>query len=147
MGAEVKFNRYKTSKALLGHFSFLATDYGLSKRSVGGADEMVHRYQDAAKYVQISLSYPALPFVEILLKEAKPRAYRYSAKRNNVAKSLERRYYRTLEHGRPAPAVLVALQEEFIALLVPALRKAVDEIVAGRKAPSGAEWLSTTAYL
>jgi hypothetical protein len=147
MGAEVKFNRYKTSKALLSHFSFLATDYGLSKRSIGGADEMVHRYHDAALYVQIALSYPDLPFVEVLLKEAKPRAYCYSARRSPVAKSLARRYYRTLEHGLPAPAVLVALQEEFIAVLVPALRKALDEVVAGRRVLSGPEWVTTTAYV
>lgn len=143
----MKFNRYKTSNSLLSRFSFLATDYGLSKRSLGGADEAVHRYQGAALYVQITLSYPDLPFVEFLLKEAKPRAYRYSARRSPIAKSLERRYYRTLEHGRPAPAVLVALQEEFIALLVPALRKVLDEVVAGRRAPSGPEWIPTTAYV
>jgi hypothetical protein len=147
MGAKVKFNRYKTSNALLSRFSFLTADYGLSKKNRGGADEIVHRYQNALLYVQIDLSYPALPFVTILLKEARPHAYRYSAKRSPVAKSLERRYYRTLERGRPAPAVLVALQEEYIAAVIPVLRKALDELIAGHRVASGPEWLPTTAYV
>jgi hypothetical protein len=146
----VKFNRNRTSASILGRFSLLASEYGLRRRSVGGADEWVDRYEGENLAVTITLSYPELPLVVLIFRETPPIAFAFSLERSREARPLKRRYYATLEGNDRLYTELITLQERVTDIQVRALRSALDTYsanpVASRRRRPGVEWVKASSY-
>jgi hypothetical protein len=139
--------RKATSASILGHFSFLAAEFGLQKRSVGGADEWIDRYQDDSTAVTITLSYPELPLVALVVKRPAARAYVLSLERNARTRAIKRRYYAMLEHNAREPPDLVDLQHELADLQAGLIRRALEQLRSRPAVSPGAVWVDGPKYL
>jgi hypothetical protein len=141
----MKPSRNKISADILSRFHALADEFGLRRRGMGGADEWVDRYQDHRFAVTITLSYPELPLVVLLVKQPQAAGYVFSLSRNREAKRLKRRYYALLEHNSRAHAELVELQGQVSGIQVAALRAALHQLAEHPRTAPGDDWLRVRA--
>ena len=139
--------RKETRTAILAHFSFLTAEFGLGKRSIGGADEWVDRYEDDTTAVTITLSYPELPLVALVVKRPRAHAYVLSFGRNTRTRAIKRRYYRLLERNTREPPALIDLQHEVAEMQAAYMRSALKQLRSRPTASPGPVSVEGPRYL